>query len=316
MLYVRSFARPRLVLSACLNLKPVRYNGLFVRDEFVLKLTPYCELIEVCPEVAIGLGVPREKVIVYLKDGQYRLFQPATGLELTERMLSFAEEFIGSLSEIDGFILKSKSPSCGVSNTMVYKDEEGKEFLKKGKGLFAMEVLKRFEDLPVEDEGRLKNKEIREHFLSRLFAVADMRESLKNIEKVSQLMEFHKRYKYFLMAHSQVRLKAMGKKVAEATKGNLKEALEEYHQLFLQAIKRKPSRGQHANTILHIFGHLSRNLNKGEKAHFLKLVEDYKHGRVERKLLIEFLKSYAYRFENTYLISQTYLEPYPEELEG
>ncbi|WP_171261035.1 DUF523 domain-containing protein, partial [Acinetobacter baumannii] len=60
MLYVRQFPKPRVVVSACLNLKPVRYNGQEVRDEFVLKLLPYCEVIEVCPEIAIGLGVPRE----------------------------------------------------------------------------------------------------------------------------------------------------------------------------------------------------------------------------------------------------------------
>ncbi len=315
MLYVRQFPKPRVVVSACLNLKPVRYNGQEVRDEFVLKLLPYCEVIEVCPEIAIGLGVPREKIIVYRRDHAFGLSQPATGLELTERMESFSEKFLSGLSEVDGFILKSKSPSCGVSNTKVYKDPEGREFHSKGKGLFAMRVLEKFEDLPVEDEGRLRDEQLRRHFLTRLFSIADLRESFRRIEKVKDLMDFHQRYKYLLMAYSQVKLKALGRLTAQAREENLRETLAEYRRLFLEALKRKPSIGQHANAILHIFGHLSRNFKPSEKAHFLKLVEDYKRGVVDRRLLVEFLKGYAYRFENQYLLTQAYLQPYPEELE-
>lgn len=302
MLCVRSFSKPRLVLSACLNLKPVRYNGQEVRDEFVLELLPYCEIVEVCPEVAIGLGVPRDKVIIYKKGNSFGISQPSKGLDLTEKMENFAESFLKNLPEVDGFILKSKSPSCGVSNTKVYKDKEGKEFHSKGKGLFALKVVEYFENIPVEDEGRLKDEEIREHFLTRLFSIADIRENLSRINRVSELMEFHKRNKYLLMAHSQGMLKKMGRLVADAKEEKLEETLRTYKTFFLQAIKRKPSRGQHVNTFLHIFGHISRGLKDKEKAHFFKLVEEYKNKKVGKRLLIEFLKAYAYRFDNLYLM--------------
>ncbi|MEN3028394.1 MAG: DUF523 and DUF1722 domain-containing protein [Aquificaceae bacterium] len=299
---------------ACLNLKPVRYNGQEVRDEFVLKLLPFCEVLEVCPEVAIGLGVPRERVIVYTKENSFGLSQPSTGLELTQKMESFAELFLKNLPEVDAFLLKSKSPSCGVSNTKVYKDPEGREFHSKGKGLFALRVLESFEYLPVEDEGRLKDRELREHFLTRLFSVAELREKRERIKHIGELMDFHQRNKYLLMAHSQKKLKEMGRLVAGAREENLKETLKLYEILFLQAIRKKPSRGQQVNTLLHIFGHISRKLKEREKAHFFKLVEDYRKGRLDKRLLLEFLRAYAYRFENTYLMVQTYLEPYPEEL--
>lgn len=315
MLYVRAFPKPKLVVSACLNLKPVRYNGQEVRDEFVLKLLPYCHVIEVCPEVSIGLGVPRDKIIVYRKNGSVGLSQPSSGLELTDRMEKFTQEFLESIEEVDGFLLKSKSPSCGVSNTKVYADPEGKEFYGKGKGLFALRVLERYRDLPVEDEGRLRNPELRDHFLTRLFALADLRESINNMQEISQLMSFHQKYKYMLMAHSQTKLKTMGRLVASANKRSFLQVLEEYRRLFREALSRKPTIGQHVNTITHIFGHLSSRLNPSERAHFLKLVEDYKKGRIERKLLVEFLRGYAYRFENEYLMTQTYLQPYPEDLE-
>jgi uncharacterized protein YbgA (DUF1722 family)/uncharacterized protein YbbK (DUF523 family) len=314
MLYVRNFPRPRLAVSACLNQKPVRYNAQTVKDEFVLRLLPYCEVIDVCPEVEIGLGVPRDRVIVYLLDDGFGLSQPSTGLELTERIKSFSESFLGSLPEVDGFILKSKSPSCGVSNTSVYKDREGKQFHSKGKGLFAIKVLEKHPMVPVEDEGRLKNPELKEHFLVKIFAIADIRESLGKVRRVKELMDFHQRYKYLLMAHSQVKLKEMGRLVASTKEENLKESLEKYRLLFLQALKRKPSIGQHANTIFHIFGHLSSRLKERERAHFYKLVEGYKGGKVEHRTLIELLKSLAYRFDVDYLLNQAYLEPYPAEL--
>ncbi|QWK19701.1 MAG: DUF523 and DUF1722 domain-containing protein [Hydrogenobacter thermophilus] len=309
---MRSFVKPVLVISACLDLQPVRYNGQVVKDELALKLREYCQTIAVCPEVSIGLGVPRDRVIVYM-DKEPRLFQPSTGRDLTQEMLLFSESFLSSLPEVDGFLLKSKSPSCGISGTLVYKDPYAKEFYKRGKGLFAMRVLEKFELLPVEDEGRLKNPEIRDHFLTRLFAVAHLRSALSKVDSVMQLMEFHRQYKYLLMAHSQVKLKEMGRLVANS-KGNLQESVKMYRLLFMQALKRRPSRKQHANVLLHMFGHLSRHINQKEKSHFVSLVEKFKQGKRDLYTLTDIIKSFAYRFEESYLLEQAYLEPYPEEL--
>lgn len=307
---MRTFPKPRLVMSACLDLQPVRYNGEVVKDPFAIKLREYCQIISVCPEVSIGLGVPRDKVI--LQKGA-RLIQPTTGRDLTQLMLSFSREFLDGLDTVDGFLLKSKSPSCGVSNARIYKDAYGEEFYGRGKGLFATQVLERYKLLPVEDEGRLKNKELREHFLVRLFAIAELREFLSKAQDVKDLVEFHSRYKYLIMAHSQEKLKQMGKLVAEAKK-NFKEAISRYRILFMDALKRRPTKGQHANTLLHIMGHLSSKLKKSEKEHFYSLVESYKTGQKDLCTLLEILKSWSYRFDEKYLTDQVYLEPYPSAL--
>lgn len=309
---MRTFERPIVVYSACLAGEAVRYNGATVEDKLAKTLSNYVNVIKVCPEVAIGLGVPREKIIVYRQGPDMLLFQPATGKDLTKEMISFTEEFLGSLPEVDGFLLKSKSPSCGVSNTLHYRDPWGKEFYARGKGLFAKLVIERFPHLPVEDEGRLKNPEIRDHFLSSIFALADLRSFRP--KSIKDLMNFHQRYKYFLMAHHQLKLKQMGRLVAEGSK-SLEETYESYKKLFVQTIANRPSKKKHYNVILHIYGHLSSKLKEREKHHFLKLAEDYKEGKIPRTLLIELLKNWAYRFENEYLMTQTYLWPYPEELQ-
>ncbi len=164
--------RPKIVFSSCLTGEAVRYDGGSAETPFTLKLLNFSEPVKVCPEVGIGLGVPREKVIVW----EGGLHQPSTSLDLTQKMEEFSRSFLGSLKEVDGFLLKSKSPSCGVSRTKTYKDKEGKVFKGFGRGMFARAVLEAFPYLPVEDELRLFRYHLRLHFLIRVFGSALIRE--------------------------------------------------------------------------------------------------------------------------------------------
>ncbi len=313
---MRTFEKPLLVLSACLDLQPVRYNGEIVRDEFVVKLRQYCQIIPVCPEVGIGLGVPRSKIHVYIENGDYRVFQPATGRDLTEKLLEFSHTFLESLPQVDGFLLKSKSPSCGVSNTKVYKDRDAKEFYGKGKGIFAMEVLKAYGDLPVEDEGRLHNHQIRDTFLSYIFASAHWRAYAKEAKGITDLMNFHRMYKYALLSRSPMLLKRMGNLLAQYKKDESLERIKlEYEAMFRKAFMKRAGVGSHVNTFMHILGHLSDFLTRKEKSHFLDILEKFRKGQFPISVPREMLRNWAYRFDDEYILSQTYLNPYPEELE-
>lgn len=173
--------RPRLVVSACLLGEKVRYDGSSAEDRFVLELSRRCEVIPVCPEVSIGLGVPREKIIVYVEEGKLKLSQPSTGRDLTEEMEMFSGDFLDHLS-VDGFILKSKSPSCGVSRTKTYEDPEGKKYRGLGRGLFALKVLRRYPYHPVEDEIRLKSGKRRTLFLAKLYTLFTLRTDPSRLE--------------------------------------------------------------------------------------------------------------------------------------
>ncbi len=310
---MRNFTKPRIVYSACLNSEPVRYDGGIIKDTFALKLKEYCEIITVCPEVSIGLGVPREKIIVYIEENKLGIYQPKTGLNLTAKMLNFSEEFLNTLPEIDGFLLKSKSPSCGLSNTIIYKDKEGKIFHSKGMGIFAQKILEKFPYIPAEDEGRLRNPEIRERFLTRIFALSDLR-NLKNKDlEIRDLMEFHQNNKYLLMAYSQKHLKELGNLLANQSKYPFEELIEEYLALFREALSLSSKRGNHVNVIYHIYGYFSKKLKEGEKNHFLYLLDLYKKAKINLRPVIEILRSWAYRFDDQYLLNQTYINPYPDE---
>ncbi|MCX7679526.1 MAG: DUF523 and DUF1722 domain-containing protein [Spirochaetes bacterium] len=309
-----NFATPTICISACLAGEQVRYDGQAIHDDFVKLLLTFSNAVNVCPELAIGLGVPRARILVYYHSSEFRLFQPATGLDITQQMKEFSDWFLSAIGAIDGFILKAKSPSCGISGTKIYKDSTGTIFHSRGKGLFAMRVLERFEHIPAEDEGKLRDESIREHFLVRVFSFADLRRTISQQKTIGDLIEFHQNYKYLLMTYNQHKLRQLGKIVASYQKGEIDSVIREYTAAFYSAFKKKPSPKNHINTILHIFGYFSKSLTADEKNHFLHLIEQYQESKIRRKVLIDLLRNWAHRFGNSYLLSQKYLNPYPEEL--
>ncbi|MEN2995164.1 MAG: DUF523 and DUF1722 domain-containing protein [Thermodesulfovibrio sp.] len=300
--------KPRILFSRCF-FEHVRYNAGIVVDNFVENLKKYVETIYVCPEVEIGLGVPRPFMIVSQEKNGKRLIQPETGLDLTERIVSFVENFVKNLDRIDGVILKSKSPSCGVSSTKLHKDGT---VIGRTNGFFAEGLKKAFPLLPIEDEGRLKDKDIKYHFLTRVYSLCELRNLLEN-PSAKGLVEFHSRYKYLLMTYSQKALKELGNVVADG-KLSLDQKLSRYKEVFSEALMKKTTNKKHVNTLMHIYGHISKKLNAKERKHFQELLEKYRKNTIELRVLIELIKSFAYRFENDYILIQKYLEPFPEEL--
>ena len=301
-------SKPIIGLSRCF-LENVRYDGGIINDDFVKKLKNYVDYIDFCPEVDIGLSVPRPKIIIKEVNNEKRLIQPETGRDLTEKMNKYIEETIKNLKEIDGFILKSKSPSCGINSAKVYKNDKK---ISKTDGFFAGAIKKEFPYLPIEDENRLKNKEIRRHFLIKVFAFYKLRELIKN-PSIKKLIEFHTNYKYLLMTYNQKNLKELGKIVAD--KISLEEKLSKYKIIFYQSFLKRPSVKRHYNTLMHIFGHISKELTKEEKKHLLNLIEKYKKGLIELEIVFELFKYLSVRFKNQYLLMQKYFFPYPEELD-
>jgi len=309
------FPRPVIVLSACLNSEPVRYNGEIIKNAFVEKLKNFVDVITVCPETEIGLSVPRDPIKLYLEKNTYRIYQTKTGIDLTEKMDRFSSEFLNHLKGVDGFLLKGKSPSCGFSGTKIYRDKNANDILKRGMGLFAQIVKEKFPDKPIEDELRLKNPEIRQHFLTAIFAHADMRNLDKNGKSITKLIDFHTKYKYLLMLYSQKKLHQLGRIIAGYKKGRFEQTLSEYEKIFYSVFERKPGIKKHYNVLQHIYGYFSNKIQPSEKRHFLSLMEKLKNEQIPLSAVVEIAKNFALRFENVYLMSQKYFSPYPEQLE-
>lgn len=310
------FPRPRIVVSKCLGFEACRYNGQKIQDQTVELLQPFVEFVPVCPEVEIGLGVPRDTIrLVTTDSGETRLVQPSTDRDLTEPMGRFADSFLDGLGPVDGFVLKNGSPTCGTSAVKVYESAEPSPPVRKEAGMFAREVLDRFDELAIEDEGRLRNFPIRHHFLTRLFALADLR-ALGAVERleVAELVDFHRRYKHLLMVYHEERMRQLGRIVANPEARSGEELFADYAPLFRRALAAMPSRPTHVNAIMHMYGHFKGQLSQGERDQFHEMIEEFRDHQLPMSALLVLLRSWCARYDYDYLADQRYLNPYPRQL--
>lgn len=307
------FARPRLVLSRCLELEKVRYNGEKISYDFVRELEPFVDLVPVCPEVEIGLGVPRDPIRLVEEGKEIRLYQPSTRRDLTKEMHEFSEGFLSGLPAVDGFVLKNRSPSCGISDVKVYTKEGGPSSSGKRAGMFGQAVIDRFGDLAVEDEGRLRNFRIREHFLTKLFALAALRRVAES-GSMRDLIEFHASYKFVLMAYSQPRLRELGRLVANGSGSPFPHLVSAYRAGFAAALRTAPRYTSVINVLEHGAGYFKTSLSRSEKSMFKRLLERYRNGRIPLAGPTSVVWSWVVREDEDYLKGQAFFFPYPEEL--
>ncbi len=167
---------PIVVVSRCLGFDHCRYDGDIVRADVVSRIAGHVRAIPVCPELEIGLGVPRPVIRLVHEAAGSRLVQPETGRDLTDEMSAFATRFLEWIGEkgVDGFILKSRSPSCGNGDSRVF-DAGGDELAESMDGLFARAARTRFPDAAMEDESSLTDPVARHEFVTALYENAARR---------------------------------------------------------------------------------------------------------------------------------------------
>jgi uncharacterized protein YbgA (DUF1722 family)/uncharacterized protein YbbK (DUF523 family) len=303
--------RPTILISRCLEFDACRYDGQKIPDDFVRLLKKYVHFLTVCPEVEIGLGTPRDTIRIEKHGDQNELIQPKTGRNLSGVMHAFANERVEKLPEIDGVILKAKSPSCGLKGIPVYKGTGKTQ--EKTSGFFAAKVKDRFGKFALEDEGRLNNARIREHFLTKLFTVWSFR-TLKEQCNMKDLVRFQSENKYLFMSYNQAKTTELGRIVGNQEKRRLSELFQLYEVKLYELLEKAPPRGKVINALQHILGYFSKGLNAEEKEHFLELLDDYRNEKVTLNSVNLLLRSWILRFNQPYLKEQRFFKPFPDEL--
>lgn len=300
--------------SSCLLGEKVRFDSGHKRDRYLTDtLSEYFDFQSYCPEMAIGLGVPRPTIHLIDRDGAVRLVNTRDeSLDYTGQMSETAAAYVEGLDKLSGYILKSKSPSCGMERVSVYA--KNGYATKQGVGLFAGQLMKRWPNLPVEEEGRLNDAAIRENFIERVFAYRRWQELQETGLTVAGLMDFHKRHKFILLAHNEKIYRQLGKQVAETRKDNLQAQAAEYFDLFFQAMRSHATRKRHVNVLQHGMGYLKKDLDSDDKADLISLFEKYARGEVPLVVPITMLKYHFRKNPNEYVEDQLYMNPYPEEL--
>jgi uncharacterized protein YbgA (DUF1722 family) len=210
--------------------------------------------------------------------------------------------------------LKSRSPSCGIKDVKAYASLGKAPCINKSsKGIFGEAMMEYFPETMLEDEGRLTNFSIREHFYTYIFTMADFK-TLMEKPNMGELVEFQARNKYLFMAYSQNYAKILGRFVANHEKLKAEEVFPLYYENLIKLFGKKPSKGQYINVMMHIFGYFSNELNVEEKAYFLDALEDYRSSHIPQSIIMSMLYTWVLRFKDGYLQKQTVFHPFPKEL--
>ena len=306
----------RLGVSTCLMGESVRYDGGHKRDRFLLNtLGEFVDYVSVCPEVEIGLPVPREAMHLQGDPEDPRLVTIKTGKDYTDRMQTWARERLEGLAQenLHGFVFKSKSPSSGLYRVRVYDDHGMPSRI--GTGIFPREVMRRFPLLPLEEEGRLHDMGLRENFIERIFVYYRWTCLQEHDPSPGGIVAFHTAHKLTMMAHSPQHYQKMGRLVAEAGTLPWSELRDQYGEMLMDGLQILAPVGRHTNVLQHLMGFLKDFLSGEDKAELSMLIEDYQAGLVPLIVPLTLLKHHLGRYPVAdWVHQQVYLKPYPKEL--
>ena len=307
--------RPKLAISSCLLGQEVRFDGAHKRDNWLLKqLGEHVDYQPICPEVGIGLGIPRPPIRLVGTPESYRVVGVKdASIDVTDRLMEFGFNTSANLQGIAGYVLKSKSPSCGMERVKLY-NEDGRFVGGTATGVHARAVMQALPNLPVEEEGRLHDPVLRENFVNRIYVYQRWLTLRSEPLTPSALIQFHAQHKYMVMAHSQAAYQRLGRLLAHLKGVDLIPVADAYEAELMTALKRRVSRARHVNVLQHIQGYLKKKIDGDDKEELAKSIESYRRGEVPLIVPIKLFQHYFRRNPDSYIDQQWYLSPYPEKL--
>lgn len=300
-------------ISACLVGEKVRFDASNKPSNFCMnELGQHVTFKAFCPEVAIGLPIPRPTIRLIKKEDVIRVARPDGSGDVTDALAEYGKKVAKVAQSFSGYIFCAKSPSCGMERVKVYS-EEGNSLKSNGVGAFAKEIMKANPLLPCEENGRLNDPIIRENFVARVYAYRQWQALVDSGLTKHKLMTFHSRYKYTVMSHDLIAYKELGRLLARADL-TLDDMAEQYISGLMLALTIKATRKKHANTLSHIQGYFSKHLSKLERSELCEQIESYRKGLVPLMVPLTLIRHYLMVHPKEYLAEQFYLNPYPDEL--
>lgn len=306
----------KIGISACVLGEKVRYDGGHKASAFCMQqLSAQVSYVPVCPEMAIGMPSPRPAIRLQLDEKQnvHLVQSNDSAIDHTQTMLDYTAKTLPRFNELSGYIVCAKSPSCGMERVRLF-DAKGQQMGKLGVGLFTHQLMQKYPWLPVEEDGRLFDSDLRENFICRVFSCHDYQQTMQDGFSVGKLVAFHSRYKFLVMAHSPAAYRSLGRLVAQAKLFAPDELCQRYLLELMQALKNIATRKQHTNVLQHLQGFLKHSLSADAKEELTELIHRYRQGFVPLLAPITLLQHHLKLQPNSYVSSQRYFAPYPESL--
>jgi len=305
--------RIRIGISGCLLGQEVRYDGGHKHNGYITEtLGAFFDFLPLCPEVAIGLGIPRPPIRLVRRGHAVRargVGDPT--LDVTEPLAAYADAVARKLDRVSGYILKKGSPSCGMERVKLYTDRGMPAH--RAAGIYAGRLMELCPELPFEEEGRLMDPVLRENFIERVFVYHHWQQIRKKLT-AKGLVDFHSRHKFIVLAHDEKVYRSLGQRVAKAGRGRIADTGERYIQILMAALKKPATRNRHTNVLQHIAGYFKKHIDGPDKAELQDIISRYRRGLVPLIVPITLLRHYLRRHPDAYLASQWYLAPHPDEL--
>jgi len=304
----------RIGVSACLLGAKVRFDGGHKRSRYIEEvLGRYFDFVPFCPEVAIGLGTPRQPIrLVGSEDAPRVVGTRDPELDVTRPLRDFGKDVARRHHDLCGMIVKKGSPSCGLERVKVY-GENGMPY-GQARGAFTDEMIKAQPLLPVEDEGRLNDPVLRENFIARVFVYARWRALLASGLSKAGLIQFHARHKLVVMAHSPQGYRELGRLVAQVSQEPLEQLADRYIHGLMQHLQQRAPRKRHVNVLQHLLGYLRRDLDAGDRAELVDTIEAYRKGEYPLVVPLSLLRHHFRKNPKPYVEQQVYMQPHPRDL--
>jgi uncharacterized protein YbgA (DUF1722 family) len=243
-----------------------------------------------------------------------RLLTFKTKKDFTDRMQAWGREKIRFLQEQDlcGYIFKSRSPSSGMRDIRVYR-EDGIP-AGHGVGIWARMFMENLPRIPVEDDGRLHDPDLRDNFITRIFIMRRWRGLLSQGKSLGGLIEFHTENKLLILSHSEKHYRQMGKLAAAGKEIPLPQLFSDYEELLLAALKLTSTVKKNTNVLHHLMGYFKKQLSSDEKQEILEIIDQYHSGNIPLIVPVTLINHYVRKYDQPYLKKQTYLNPHPLDL--
>ncbi|MBR7888752.1 DUF1722 domain-containing protein [Marinomonas sp. A79] len=302
-------------ISSCLLGDNVRYNGGHSHSDYCDKvLTKYFDYQKFCPEMAAGFGTPRPTLRLEGDPNSPRMtFSKNAEEDVSDVFMAASNKYIEKLSHLDGYILMKKSPSCGLERIKVYQ-ENGHPHMQRSAGMFTKALRQRYPLLPMEEDGRLNDPMLRENFLLRVFTHHDFRQSLGEGARMKDLIAFHSRYKYMVMAHSQPIYRKLGRMLSGNDTRPFHALKDAYFETLMTTLSQPAKRKNHCNVLMHLVGYLKHAVDVSVRKDILDVVEQYRRGEVNLATPVTLLHHYIKHYGSEYINQQSYFIPYPSPL--
>lgn len=290
--------KPKIVVSECLYGTKCRYDGQGYNDKVIQSLKDYVDIQTVCPELAIGLSIPREPIRIEMnkENEEYRLIDYNSKNDYTNQMTEFSEEFINGLDDIDGFILKSRSPTCGLKDAKVYYRGNKCSIRSNENGFFSQKIIDKYDYLPIENEGQLKNYNIRDNFFTRIFFI-------NNLKNNKNIIEFHKNNLLLLKSYDEESTNEVSDILNE---NRMEDQVHQYKEKVLNIVSNQRKKENKLSIIIKLFEKYKNMLNEEEINMFNGLIESYENQRIPFSTLEVVIKMYETRFKDKDILNQTF----------